>query len=181
MKSINKKNDINKVVKTKSDISLKNGINGNKILNHNVSDSTNKNDENNINNSTNENRLNNISEDNSINNGNKKQKQGGYNKNNLKKNGEVFPSLSLNSLLNKNISLNEDNNNDYVIDKKNNLRVRIRINRINKIAVDRYIQRKNDFNPFHDSYNDVINNYKKYDNDQYQYLVMKIQLMQIMI
>ena len=173
VKSINKKNDINKVVKTKSDISLKNGINGNKILNHNVSDSTNKNDENNINNSTNENRLNNISEDNSINNGNKKQKQGGYNKNNLKKNGEVFPSLSLNSLLNKNISLNEDNNNDYVIDKKNNLRVRIRINRINKIAVDRYIQRKNDFNPFHDSYNDVINNYKKYDNDQYQYLGQK--------
>ena len=173
VKSINKKSD-NKVVKTKSDISLKNGINGNKILNHNVSDNMSKDDENNINKSTNENRpLNNISEDNSINNGNKKQKQGGYNKNNLKKNGEVFPSLSLNSLLNKNISLNEDNNNDYVIDKKNNLRVRIRINRINKIAVDRYIQKKNDFNPFHDSYNDVINNYKKYDNDQYQYLGQK--------
>ena len=174
VKSINKKNDINKVVKTKSDISLKNGINGNKILNHNVSDNMSKDDENNINKSTNENRpLNNISEDNSINNGNKKQKQGGYNKNNLKKNGEVFPSLSLNSLLNKNISLNEDNNNDYVIDKKNNLRVRIRINRINKIAVDRYIQRKNDFNPFHDSYNDAIINYKRYDSNQYQFLGKK--------
>ena len=174
VKSINKKNDNNKVVKTKMDIGLKNGINGNKILNHNGWDNMSKDDENNINKSTNENRpLNNISEDNSINNGNKKQKQGGYNKNNLKKNGEVFPSLSLNFLLNKNISLSEDNNNDYVIDKKNNLRVRIRINRINKIAVDRYIQRKNDFNPFHDSYNDVINNYKKYDNDQYQYLGQK--------
>ena len=174
VKSINKKNDNNKVVKTKMDIGLKNGINGNKILNHNGWDNMSKDDENNINKSTNENRpLNNISEDNSINNGNKKQKQGGYNKNNLKKNGEVFPSLSLNFLINKNISLSEDNNNDYVIDKKNNLRVRIRINRINKIAVDRYIQRKNDFNPFHDSYNDVINNYKKYDNDQYQYLGQK--------
>ena len=174
MKSINKKNDINKVVKTKMDIGLKNGITGNKIINHNGSDNMSRDDENNINKSTNENRpLNNNSEDNSINNGNKKQKQGGYNKNNLKKNGDVFPSLSLNSLLNKNISLNEANNNDYVIDKKNNLRVRIRINRINKIAVDRYIQRKNDFNPFHDSYNDVIINYKKYDNDQYQYLGQK--------
>ena len=174
VKSINKKNDINKVVKTKMDIGLKNGITGNKIINHNGSDNMSRDDENNINKSTNENRpLNNNSEDNTIDNGNKKQKQGGYNKNNLKKNGDVFPSLSLNSLLNKNISLNEANNNDYVIDKKNNLRVRIRINRINKIAVDRYIQRKNDFNPFHDSYNDVIINYKKYDNDQYQYLGQK--------
>ena len=44
-------------------------------------------------------------------------------------------------------------------------RVRIRINRSNKISVDRYIELKDDFNPFHDSYNDIINDYKKYDND----------------
>ena len=72
--------------------------------------------------------------------------------------------------MNNNINLNEDDNNNYIIDKNNNLRVRIRINRINKIAIDRYIQKKNDYNPFHDSYNDVINEYKKYDNNSYNYL-----------
>ena len=50
-------------------------------------------------------------------------------------------------------------------DKNNKFRVRIRINRSNKISIDRYIELKDDFNPFHDSYNDIINNYKKYDND----------------
>ena len=38
------------------------------------------------------------------------------------------------------------------------------MNRNNKITVDRYIQTKNDFNPFHDSFNDIIYGYKKYDN-----------------
>ena len=47
---------------------------------------------------------------------------------------------------------------------------KIRVNRINKITVDRYVQNKNDFNPFHDSYNDIINEYKKYDNNLYNYL-----------
>ena len=93
------------------------------------------------------------------------------NKNNSKnKNNEIFPILSLNSLLNCNMNLNEDDINNYVKDKNNNLRIRIRINRCNKITVDRYIQNDNDFNPFNDSYNDVINEYKKYDNNSYNYL-----------
>ncbi len=173
VKSINKKNDTNenRIINKIKNLNLTNGINGTKILNDNIS----KDDEINANNSiSNENRsLNNNIEDNNGN-GNKKineRRQVPYSKNNLKKNGDTFPSLSLNYLISKNISLDEDNN-DYVINKKNNLRVRIRINRFNKIAVDRYIERKNDFNPFHDSYNNVINNYKKYDN-QYQYIAQK--------
>ena len=145
---------------------MANGINGNKIINHNIYDNMVKNE------SPNENRSLN-SEDNTINKKQNERKQAANNKYNLKKNGDIYPSLSLNTLLNKNINLNEDNNNDYIIDKKNNLRVRIRINRINKIAVDRYIQRKNDFNPFHDSYNDAIINYKRYDSNQYQFLGKK--------
>ena len=178
MKSINNENNIipfelqnGKSVKSFKDsknknINMANGINGNKIINHNIYDNMVKNE------SPNENRSLN-SEDNTINKKQNERKQAANNKYNLKKNGDIFPSLSLNTLLNKNINLNEDNNNDYIIDKKNNLRVRIRINRINKIAVDRYIQRKNDFNPFHDSYNDAIINYKRYDSNQYQFLGKK--------
>ena len=107
------------------------------------------------------------------NNGSKKivERKPGY-KNNIKnKNNEIFPALSLEPLLNSNnMNLNEEDENNYIKNKNNNLRVRIRINRNNKITIDRYIQNKNDFNPFHDCYNDVINEYKKYDNNAYNYL-----------
>ena len=191
VKLINKKNDINeykpnKEIKTNkinsNIIPLINGVNNTKItngilLNNNNNNITDKTEDINIRNkSKNEkqNINNNNTENSNIGNGsntNKKtnERKSGYNKNNSKK-SEGYPLLSLNSLMNNNINLNEDDNNNYIIDKNNNLRVRIRINRINKIAIDRYIQKKNDYNPFHDSYNDVINEYKKYDNNSYNYL-----------
>ena len=154
-----------------------NGIPNNKlingtILNNNTNNILDKNDDGN--NILNENQNpNNIGDDNLGNsiNGNKKNndRKAIYNKNIKNKNNEIFHNLSLNSLLNNSISLNEDDINN-VKDKNNNLRIRIRVNRINKITVDRYVQKKNDFNPFHDSYNDIINEYKKYDNNPYNYL-----------
>ena len=190
VKLINKKNDINeykpnKEIKTNkinsNIIPLINGVNNTKITNgillnnnNNITDKTedinirnkSKNEKQNINNNNTENS--NIGNG-SITNKKTNERKSGYNKNNSKK-SEGYPLLSLNSLMNNNINLNEDDNNNYIIDKNNNLRVRIRINRINKIAIDRYIQKKNDYNPFHDSYNDVINEYKKYDNNSYNYL-----------
>ena len=190
VKLINKKNDINeykpnkeiKANKINSNIiPLINGVNNTKITNgillnnnNNITDKTedinirnkSKNEKQNINNNNTENS--NIGNG-SITNKKTNERKSGYNKNNSKK-SEGYPLLSLNSLMNNNINLNEDDNNNYIIDKNNNLRVRIRINRINKIAIDRYIQKKNDYNPFHDSYNDVINEYKKYDNNSYNYL-----------
>ena len=190
MKLINKKNDlnenrINKELRNKINTNnnpLTNGIN-NKNINGNI-----------VNNNSNNNALDKVDEGNNIINENKNPNSIGgeenvngnimngvkknnerktvYNKNSTKnKNNEIFPILSLNSLLNSNnISLNEDDINNYIKDKNNNLRVRIRVNRSNKITIDRYIQNDNDFNPFHDSYNDVINEYKKYDNDNCNYL-----------
>ncbi len=190
MKLINKKNDlnenrINKELRNKINTNnnpLTNGIN-NKNINGNI-----------VNNIPNNNVLDKVDEGNNIINENKNPNSIGgeenvngnimngvkknnerktvYNKNSTKnKNNEIFPILSLNSLLNSNnISLNEDDINNYIKDKNNNLRVRIRVNRSNKITIDRYIQNDNDFNPFHDSYNDVINEYKKYDNDNCNYL-----------
>ena len=190
MKLINKKNDlnenrINKELRNKintNNNTLQNGIN-NKNINGNI-----------VNNNSNNNALDKVDEGNNIINENKNPNSIGgeenvngnimngvkknnerktvYNKNSTKnKNNEIFPILSLNSLLNSNnISLNEDDINNYIKDKNNNLRVRIRVNRSNKITIDRYIQNDNDFNPFHDSYNDVINEYKKYDNDNCNYL-----------
>ena len=190
MKLINKKNDlnenrINKELRNKINTNnnpLQNGI-SNKNINGNI-----------VNNNSNNNVLDKVDEGNNIINENKNPNSIGgeenvngnimngvkknnerktvYNKNSTKnKNNEIFPILSLNSLLNSNnISLNEDDINNYIKDKNNNLRVRIRVNRSNKITIDRYIQNDNDFNPFHDSYNDVINEYKKYDNDNCNYL-----------
>ena len=190
MKLINKKNDlnenrINKELRNKintNNNTLTNGI-SNKNINGNI-----------VNNNSNNNVLDKVDEGNNIINENKNPNSIGgeenvngnimngvkknnerktvYNKNSTKnKNNEIFPILSLNSLLNSNnISLNEDDINNYIKDKNNNLRVRIRVNRSNKITIDRYIQNDNDFNPFHDSYNDVINEYKKYDNDNCNYL-----------
>lgn len=72
---------------------------------------------------------------------------------------KIFPPLSLSTLL-----TNKKSQKNYLKEENSSLRVRIRMNRNNKITVDRYIQTKNDFNPFHDSFNDIIYGYKKYDN-----------------
>ena len=192
VKLLNKKNDsnINKEHKNNNKINTNiNGVtnivnnnnknnNGNAV-NNNINNNINKNEEINQGNKVsneNKNQSNNNAENinqgsNSI--GSKKtvERKVGYSKNNSKKNNnEIFPLLSLDSLLNNNMNLSEDDENNYVKNKNNNLRVRIRINRNNKITIDRYIQNKNDFNPFHDCYNDVINEYKKYDNNAYNYL-----------
>ena len=79
--------------------------------------------------------------------------------------------MSLNCLLDNNISLNEEENNlnNKIIkanDKKNNVRIRIRINRNNQIVIDRYIQQGNDFDPFDDTYNNIFDMYKNYEEDE---------------
>ena len=188
MKLINKRNESNDIKinkdqrsKINNGITAINGINNTKNINGNPVNNNSNNtidqidDGNNFSNENKNPNSNNGDENisgNSIN-GNKKnnERKGVYNKNNPKnKNNEIFPILSLNSLLNCNMNLNEDDINNYVKDKNSNLRVRIRINRSNKITVDRYIQNDNDFNPFNDCYNDVINEYKRYDNITYNYL-----------
>ena len=85
---------------------------------------------------------------------------------------DALPDISLNSLLDNDISLNEDNNKTY-IKRNKKLRMRIRINRNNQIVIDRYIQplnQYNDFDPFNDSFNNAFTNYNGYKNSQLQYL-----------
>ena len=190
VKLINKKNESNEIKINKDNKNNKtNNINGvqngmsNKNQNSNNINNTNNNNSDiseeinsknkqiieNRNQTNNNNDINNIVNNNNLNKKSNERKIG-YNKNNSKaKLNEAFPPLSLDTLLNNNsISLNEENN--YLTDKNNNLRVRIRINRCNRITIDRYIQNKNDFNPFHDGYNEVINDYKKFDNNSFNYL-----------
>ena len=85
---------------------------------------------------------------------------------------DALPDISLNSLLDNDISLNEDNNKAH-LKRNKKLRMRIRINRNNQIVIDRYIQALNDyddFDPFNDSFNNVFTNYNGYKNSQLQYL-----------
>ena len=161
--------------------------NKNKIIDDNISVHSNSHNTNNSRGDDIRNKsMHNNTHSNSYNNINKKyntERKILINKNNIKnKSNEVFPLLSLNSLLNKNINLKEDeettnntnnNNSSYIKNKNNNLRIRIRINRSNKITIDRYRQKKNDLNPFHDSYNDVINDYNKYADKTCNYLNKK--------
>ena len=75
---------------------------------------------------------------------------------------EKMPDITLDILKDENNDENEETN--YLNNKSNKYRIRIRINRSNNITIDRYIQLKNDFHPFHDSFNQIINNYKKFSN-----------------
>lgn len=156
-------------------------INGNNIQNiknndinviNNNSPNTNEEEINSGNKASNETNNNNNENKSSTNSSNLNKKaierKQGYPKNNNKnKNIEIFPVLSLDHLKNEN-SKEKDNN--YIQNINNNLRVRIRLNRINKVTIDRYIQNNNDFNPFNDSYNEIINDYKKYYSTTYNYL-----------
>ena len=196
LKLINKKIDLNEI-KTNKDIK-NNKINGG-ITNISTSTNNNKNKNSNgntlngistnttdkieeittVNKSLSENRNQSHIDINNINiNKKSNERKTIYNKNNSKNRNieTIIPALSLKTLLNKNnIKLNEEENNkyNYINDKNNKLRVRIRVNRNNKITIDRYIQKNNDLNPFHDSYNNSINEYKKYDNNSYNYLDKK--------
>ena len=97
-------------------------------------------------------------------------KRGGNNKNSGKNKGvDIIPDLSLNSLLDNDMNLNEENNKNN-IKRNKKLRMRIRINRNNQIVIDRYIQTPNDFDPFNDSFNNIFNNYKGYEKNELQYL-----------
>ena len=81
------------------------------------------------------------------------------NKNNSKNRNEmIFPLLNLDILKN-----NNNINNRFITNSNNKYRVRIRLNRRNNITVDRYIEVKDDLNPFHDSFNQIINKYKMYN------------------
>ena len=187
VKLLNKKND-SKDHKNKVNTNINGVINNNNTNKNNNGNASNNTTNNNININEDINSSNKILTDNKnpannagenlnnlgLNNNDSKkiiERKTGY-KNNIKnKNNEMFPILSLESLLNcNNMNLKEEDEYNYIKNKNNNLRVRIRINRNNKITIDRYIQNKNDFNPFHDCYNDVINEYKKYDNNAYNYL-----------
>lgn len=86
------------------------------------------------------------------------------------KNNEAFPNVSLDCLIDNNMNLIEENNNNKPIKKKNNVRMRIRINRNNKIVIDRYIQDKDVFDPFNDSYNNMFSLYKNYEQNELEYL-----------
>ena len=88
----------------------------------------------------------------------------------LNKQDSEFPDVTLDTLRNDVIGLDEENSDEKIPNKKNNLRMRIRLNRNNHIVIDRYIQNENIFNPFDDSYNDIFNNYKKYEINEMESL-----------
>ena len=86
------------------------------------------------------------------------------NNNEISKIEHIFPPISLDMLKNSN-----SNDETGLEEKSNEYRIRIRVNRTNNITIDRYIQLKEgeDLNPFHDSFNKIINNYKKYNNSEF--------------
>lgn len=139
-------------------------------INKNSNNSTNPNsNENNGNNSPTDKTKNEIKKttdlNKNINNELKNNNEKKINKNILKsKNDILFPSLSLDILKNENNY--NSNDNYYLNNKTQRYRVRIRLNRSNNITVDRYIQVNNDFNPFHDSFNKIINNYRRFNNSE---------------
>ena len=114
--------------------------------------------------------------ENSTNNIPKKEiKKTNTNKNQSKNRNELYPDVSLNYLSNNNIiNLSEENykenNINQLQNKKNVVRMRIRIDRFNHIAIDRYIQNNNEFDPFNDSYNEVFSKYRKMEMNDMEYL-----------
>ena len=73
----------------------------------------------------------------------------------------IIPPINYSSLYNDN---NADVNNN-IKNKNSKYRIRIRLNRYDKISVDRYVQNKNSMDPFDDSFNENIFSYQKYNND----------------
>ena len=69
----------------------------------------------------------------------------------------IYPPISFDSL-----NSSKDKNKNKVINN-NNYRVRIRLNRIKKLTVDRYIQKDDSMDPFDDAFNEKIMKYQKYD------------------
>ena len=82
-----------------------------------------------------------------------------------KPNNNLIRKFGDSSILKRSLELPEIENSD---DEENNLKLRFRLNRNNMFVVDRYIQKKNSFNPFDDSINKDILKFKKYDEDLIQ-------------
>ena len=95
-----------------------------------------------------------------------KRNQSHHKKNRKKQNNESFPPLSLN-LSNNNLSKNISN---YLKNRHNHLRIKIRLNKINKMTFNRYIENTKDIQHLQEIYNEII---KKYDNNTFSYLDKK--------
>ena len=68
----------------------------------------------------------------------------------------IYPPINLGSFN----SLKEKNK---IVNNNNKYRVRIRLNRIKKLTVDRYIQKEDSMDPFDDAFNEKIMKYQGYD------------------
>jgi hypothetical protein len=77
-----------------------------------------------------------------------------------KPNNNYIRKFGDSSILKRSLELPELENSE---DEENNLKLRFRLNRSNMFVVDRYIQKKNSFNPFDDSFNQSILKYKNYN------------------
>ena len=69
----------------------------------------------------------------------------------------IYPQISLDSF-----DSSKDKN-KLVNNNHNKYRVRIRLNRIKKVTIDRYIQKEDSMDPFDDSFNEKIMKFQRYD------------------
>ena len=112
-------------------------------------------------------KLNNDLNQNLINKENSRRINKDKNKENIKnKNNNIYiKKFNDTSILKRSLELPEIEENE---EEENYLKLRFRYNRNNMFVVDRYIQKKNSFNPFDDSINKDILKFKKYDEDLIQ-------------
>ena len=109
-------------------------------------------------------KLNNDLNQNLINKENSRRINKDKNKENIKnKNNNIYiKKFNDTSILKRSLELPEIEENE---EEENYLKLRFRYNRNNMFVVDRYIQKKNSFNPFDDSFNQSILKYKNYNED----------------
>ena len=109
-------------------------------------------------------KLNNDLNQNLINKENSRRSIKDKNKENIKnKNNNIYiKKFNDTSILKRSLDLPEIEENE---EEENHLKLRFRYNRNNMFVVDRYIQKKNSFNPFDDSFNQSILKYKNYNED----------------
>ena len=109
-------------------------------------------------------KLNNDLNQNLINKENSRRINKDKNKENIKnKNNNIYiKKFNDTSVLKRSLELPEIEENE---EEENYLKLRFRYNRNNMFVVDRYIQKKNSFNPFDDSFNQSILKYKNYNED----------------
>ena len=109
-------------------------------------------------------KLNNDLNQNLINKENSRRINKDKNKENIKnKNNNIYiKKFNDTSILKRSLDLPEIEENE---EEENYLKLRFRYNRNNMFVVDRYIQKKNSFNPFDDSFNQSILKYKNYNED----------------